>query len=147
MATQVHGDDKVPFLVGHVEQHPVSGDPGVVDHDVQSAQSVGTGDEFVGSRTLADVTWNRDGLGTPSTGGRDLVDDVGGIQGGGQVVDDDRGAEPRQAERLGAAKPRGRTGNHRDLSGQIGRVRAASQFMNTSSFGSRAAKRGLIAAQ
>ncbi len=114
MAAQVHGDDQVPFLVGHVEQHPVAGDPGVVDHDVQPAQPVGAGNQFVGGCALADVAGHRDGLGA---GGVDLVDDVGGVQRGGDVVDDDGGAEPGQAERLGASQPRGRTGHHRDLSG------------------------------
>ncbi len=93
MAAQVHGDDEVPFLVGHVEQHPVPGDPGVVDHDVQSAQPVGTGDQFVGRCALADVAGNGDRLGTGARG-VDLVDDVGGIQPGGNVVDDDGGAQP-----------------------------------------------------
>ncbi|WP_235631079.1 SDR family NAD(P)-dependent oxidoreductase, partial [Mycobacterium tuberculosis] len=37
MAAQVHRDHGVPLLVGHVEQHPVAGDAGIVHHDVQSA--------------------------------------------------------------------------------------------------------------
>ena len=40
----------------------------------------------------------------------------------GDVVDHDRRAGAGQADRLGAAQARGRTGHHRDQSGQIGRV-------------------------
>ena len=55
MPAQVNGDDEVEVLVGHVEQHPVAGDAGVVDHDVQAAQTVGAGHQLVGGRALADV--------------------------------------------------------------------------------------------
>jgi len=58
----MYGDDRVPVLVGHVEQHPVPGDAGVVDDDAQSAESVGGRDEFVGGRTLTDVTGDGHGL-------------------------------------------------------------------------------------
>lgn len=142
MAAQVHRDHGVPLLVGHVEQHPVAGDAGIVHHDVQSAQPDGAGEQFVGRRALADITGYRDGLSTSiGSGGADLVDDVGSIQGGSNIVDDDGGAQPGQAERFGPTQTRGRAGDHRHLSGQIGRVRGTRraiglsqfQFMNTSS--------------
>ena len=31
---------RVPFLLGHVEDHPVTHDPGVVDHDVDPSEVV-----------------------------------------------------------------------------------------------------------
>ena len=71
-------------------------------------------DQLVGGGPLADVAGDGDGL---STGRADFVDHVGGIQRGGDVVDDDRGADPGQAERLSPSQPRGRTGHHRDPSG------------------------------
>ncbi len=81
MAAQVHRDHGVPLLVGHVEQHPVAGDAGIVHHDVQSAQPDGAGEQFVGRRALADITGYRDGLSTSiGSGGADLVDDVGSIR-------------------------------------------------------------------
>ena len=67
---------------------------------------------------LADVAGDRDGLGP---GGGDLVDDVGFVQRGGDVVDDDRRARPRQADGLRAAEARGRARHHRDVSGEVGR--------------------------
>ena len=110
----MHGDHRVPLFVGHVEQHPVTGDPGVVHHDAQATQSVGGADQLVGGIALADVAGDRDGLGA---GGGDLVDHIGGIQRGGDVVDDDGRARAGQADRLRAAQSRGRAGHHRDLSG------------------------------
>src|SRR5262249_18393248 len=118
MPAQVHGDDGVPLLVGHVEQHPVAGDPGVVHDDVQPAQPVGRFEQLVGGGAFADVAGDRDRLGTGlGTFRRDLVHYVGGVQGGGDVVDDDGGALPGQAERLGPPQPRGGAGHHRDLPG------------------------------
>ena len=110
----MHRDDEVPFLVGHVEQHPVAGDPGVVHHDAQSAQPVRGGNQLVGRGALADVAGHRDGFGARRI---DLVDDVGGIECGRDVVDDDGGAEAGQTERFGPSQSRGRAGHHRDLSG------------------------------
>ena len=48
VAAQVHRDDRVPVLVGHVEQHAVAGDPGVVDDDAEPAEAVGGLDQLVG---------------------------------------------------------------------------------------------------
>ncbi len=38
VAAQVHLEHQVPLLVAQVEQHPVAGDAGVVDHDVELAE-------------------------------------------------------------------------------------------------------------
>ena len=73
MSAKVHGDDRVPVLIGHVEQHPVPGDTGIVDHDVEPAEVLGTGDEFIGGASRADVTGHRDGLGA---GASDLIEHV-----------------------------------------------------------------------
>src|SRR5690606_15196131 len=70
MTAQVHRDDGVPVLIGHVEQHLVAGDPGVVHDDAQSAQVVGGLNQFVGGGPLADVAGDRHPLGA---GGGDLV--------------------------------------------------------------------------
>jgi hypothetical protein len=37
-AAQVHADDQVPVVVGHLEQQVVAGDAGVVDQDVDAAE-------------------------------------------------------------------------------------------------------------
>ncbi len=39
-ALQVHGDDLVELLLGHLAHGRVAGDAGVVDHDVQAAEGV-----------------------------------------------------------------------------------------------------------
>ena len=40
VALEVHRDDGVPLLLGHVHEHPVAEDPGVVDEDVEAAVAV-----------------------------------------------------------------------------------------------------------
>jgi len=37
---EVDPDHPIPFFFGHVEDHPVAKDPGVVDQDVESAKTV-----------------------------------------------------------------------------------------------------------
>ena len=39
-ALQVYRDHRVPLGLGHVGQHPVTQDPGVVHHDVQVAEDI-----------------------------------------------------------------------------------------------------------
>ena len=56
MAAQVHADDVVPLLVGEVEQHPVAGHAGVVDHDVELAEALDRrGEHGVGGGPLPHV--------------------------------------------------------------------------------------------
>ena len=119
MTAQMHGDDRVPVLVGHVEQHPVPGDAGIVDHDAESAQVVRTVDQFVGGGALADIAHHSDCLGPDSA---DLIEDIGGIQCLRHIVDDHRGPRTCQSDGLGAAKTGCGTGHHRDASGQIGQL-------------------------
>ena len=38
MTLEVDGDDGVPLLLGHVDQHAVAQDPGVVDQHVEVAE-------------------------------------------------------------------------------------------------------------
>jgi len=114
VTAQVDRHHGVPVFVGHVEQHAVSGDPRVVDDDAEAPETVSRFHQLVGGGPLADITRDGDSLGPR---GRDLVDDVGGIQGGGDVVDDDGGAQPGEADRLGPPQPRGGAGHHRDLAG------------------------------
>jgi len=40
VAFEVDGDDRVPLFLGHVHEHPVAEDPGVVDEDVEAAELV-----------------------------------------------------------------------------------------------------------
>ncbi len=42
-ALQVHGDDLIELLLGHLAHRRVSGDAGVVDHDVQTAEALDRG--------------------------------------------------------------------------------------------------------
>src|SRR5581483_3404207 len=114
MSTQMHVDDEVPVLVAHVEQHLVASDAGVVDDDVEAAFTVSAGDHFIGGRPLAYVTGYRDGL---ATGGLDLVEDVGALQCGVDVVDDDGGPGLGEPDGLRPAEPGSGTGHYRDAAG------------------------------
>src|SRR5262249_30573847 len=40
VALEVHGDNGIPLVLGHVHEHPVAEDPGVVDEDVEPAELV-----------------------------------------------------------------------------------------------------------
>ena len=125
MTAQMHRDHRIPVLIGHVEQHPVPGDAGIVDHDVETTQTIGAGNQFVGGRPLADIADHRDGLGA---GRADLIEDVGCIQGLGHVVDDEGGPGTRQPDGLGAAQAGCGAGHHRDASGKIGQLLVCGQL-------------------
>lgn len=116
MTPEVDGDDLIPVLIGHVEQHPVTGDTGVVDHDVQPTQPFGAGDHLIGGGTQADIPGHRDGL---RSGRRDLVAHIGVVQRLRHVIDDDRRAGTSQPDGFGAAQSGRGTGHHRDASGQV----------------------------
>src|SRR5690606_2537599 len=86
---EVHVQDGVPLLVGHLLHDRVPRVAGVVDDDVQSAELLDRGvDEPLGEAVLGDTADTRDGLATGFGDGgngllgRSLV----------QVVDHDRGA-------------------------------------------------------
>ncbi len=74
VALEVDGDDGVPLLLGHVHEHPVAEDPGVVDEDVEAAELVDRLlDHATGAREVGDVLAVRDRL---AAGGADLLDDL-----------------------------------------------------------------------
>ncbi len=52
----MHLDDRVPILLGHVDEHPVSKDAGVVDQHVQVAEGRhGSVDQILGTLGRSDV--------------------------------------------------------------------------------------------
>jgi hypothetical protein len=78
MTLEVDGDHGVPLVLGHVDEHPVPEDPGVVDEDVEASVAVGrAADHVLGGREIGDVVVARDRL---AAGGDDLVHD--GLSGG-----------------------------------------------------------------
>lgn len=92
MVVQVYCDYGVLFFVGYVEQYLVVGDVGIVYYDVQFVQFDGVGEQFVGCCVLVDIIGYCDGFSISiGSGGVDFVDDVGSIQGGSNIVDDDGG--------------------------------------------------------
>ena len=93
-AAQVHGDDRVELLLGHVDEHPVAEDARVVDHDVEPSEGVDRRlDDAARSGVVRDVVGVGDRL-TPQ--GRDLVHDLlcgagvraRPIDGAAEIVDD-----------------------------------------------------------
>ncbi len=56
VALQVDVDDRVPLLLGHVDQHPVPQDAGVVDQHVEVAEGLDGGvDQALAALPVADV--------------------------------------------------------------------------------------------
>ena len=110
VTTQVHADHQVPVVVGHVEQHLVANETGVVHHDVQATVLLG-GDphDLGGRRRIRDVAGDRH---SHPAGGLDLVEHVALVQGAGEVVHDHRGAECTEADRLGATQARTSSGHN-----------------------------------
>ena len=116
MATQVHLEDEVELLVGHVEQHLVAGDAGVVDHDVEPAELVDGGLEHrLGGGALPHVAGHDERL---DPDGADLLGRL--LRCAGEVVEHDVGAGVGQREGLGPAEPGACTGDDGDpaLEGQ-----------------------------
>ena len=114
---EVDLDDGVPLLLGHVRQHPVAQDAGVVDHDVQVAEPLDCGvDQPLGALPGRDVVAVGDGL-TAHAG--DLRHDLLGraevatrpVDVAAEVVDDDLRALPGQAQRVLAADAAPRAGD------------------------------------
>src|SRR5581483_10703488 len=106
---QVHGDDVVPLLLAHVEDHPVAQDPGDVDQDVDASEVV----ERRLDQPLAALD-RRDGVEIGyrlAAGGADFVRDLrrrpaarrAAIDVHAVVVDDDVRAFLRQQHRDAAA--------------------------------------------
>jgi hypothetical protein len=127
----VDADDRVPFVLGHREEHPVPQDARVVDEDVQLAVLADCeADQFPCRVEVGDVAVVDDRAATRRA---DLPGDgFGGRAGrragaspmafgmGGApmprlpaVVDDDRRAEPGQFQRLGPAEAAAGAGDDR----------------------------------
>ena len=113
-------DDRVPLLLGHVGEHPVAQDAGVVDDDVQIAERLDRGvDEALGSLPAADTVAVGDGLAAHPL---DLVDDLLGrrqvaaaaVDRPAEIVDDDLGTVLGKAERVLATDAAARSGDDRD---------------------------------
>ena len=91
-------DDRVPLGLGHVRQHPVAQDAGVVDQDVEVAERVDRrSDHALGTLEVGDVLAVGDRL---TAHRRDLVDHLlgraevaaGTVDRAAEVVDDHLGA-------------------------------------------------------
>ena len=112
---QVHADDGVPVVVGHLGQRLVPQDAGVVDQRVEPAELAHGGlDEPVRDVGIGDVA--RDGDRAPPRGG----DLVGHRLAGGRVElgDHDRRALCGALQRLAPADAATRTGDDHDLAVQ-----------------------------
>ena len=71
---EVDLDDRVPLCLGHVGEHPVAQDAGVVDDDVEPAEAVDRALHHpTGGLEVADVVGVGDGLAAHAL---DLVDDL-----------------------------------------------------------------------
>jgi hypothetical protein len=126
VALEVDGDDRVPLLLGHVEEHAVAQNSGVVDEDVQPAVTVErAADDLLRRLEARDVVVARDRL---AARGDDLVHDLLGRSRVGslareraaEVVDDHARARARECKRMLAADPAARTGDDRDLAFERG---------------------------
>ena len=72
-------DDVVPLLGGHVDEHPVAEDAGVVDQHVEPAEGVDGGlDDPTGGVVVADVVAVGDGFAAHGPNG---IDDLTGRAG------------------------------------------------------------------
>ena len=105
-ALEVHLDDRVPLLLGHVGEHPVPQDAGVVDHDVQVAERLDRGvDQPLGALPRRDVVAVGDRLAAHPL---DLLDHVlrraevaaGAVDVATEVVHDHLGALASQRQRV-----------------------------------------------
>ena len=71
VALEVDGDHRVPLLLGHVHEHAVAEDPGVVDEDVEAPERVDRLLHHLARlREVGDVRAVRDRL---AAGGLDLL--------------------------------------------------------------------------
>jgi hypothetical protein len=119
---EVHVDHGVPLGFGHVDDHTVAQDAGVVDEHVQIAERIdGLLHHALRTVPIGDVVAVDDGLATHRL---DLVDDLHGgtevaalaVHVAAEVVDDDLGAFSREQQRVCAAQAARRAGDDRDAS-------------------------------
>ncbi len=120
-ALEVDVDDRVPLLLGHVDDHPVAQDPGVVDEDVELAEVVDRLlDQLARGGEVGDVGAVDDRLAPECL---DLPHDVVGrtlvgarpVALRAEVVDDDLRALTRQMKRVLATDPAPSAGDDRNL--------------------------------
>src|SRR5690606_29972380 len=121
-ALEVDLDDEVPLLLGHVGEHAVAEDAGVVDEDVETAEGLDRlVDHALGGFPVADVGAVDDGLAPHAP---DLLDDLTGGAGaatgavhlGTEVVDDDLRSLSGHHQRVLAADAPTGTGDDGDSS-------------------------------
>ena len=126
MTLQVDRDHGVPLAFGHVHQHAVAEDSGVVDQDVEAAEVVDRlCDHPFRAGEVGHVLVVRGSL---APGGSDLVDDL--LRGrcvvtlagelAAEVVDDHRRARGGERERVRAADAAAGAGDDRDLAREVG---------------------------
>ena len=106
----MHLEDEVELLVGHVEQHLVAGDAGVVDDHVEPTELLrGRLQHGFRSGALPHVTGHDERLDA------DLTDLLGCLLGcAGQVVEDHVRPGSREGERFRATEPGTGTGDDCD---------------------------------
>ena len=118
---EVDGEDDVPLLFRHVEDHLVAQDAGVVDDDVEPAEGVERLlHHAVAGLEVGDVVVVGDGVAAHLL---DFVDDLvgrallaaGAGRGAAEVVDDDARALGRERQALAAADAAAAAGDDRDL--------------------------------
>ncbi len=117
---EVHGDDRVPFGLGHVDEHPVTQDAGIVHQDVEIAERFDRGvDEALCTLPVGDVVGVDDRL---AAEGLDLCDDLLGrrlvrtvaVVGATEVVDHDARAFAREEQSVFAPDAASGAGDDRD---------------------------------
>ncbi len=125
VALEVNLDDRIPLLLGHVEDRAVAKDARVVDEDVEVAIGLERLlDEILAALPTRDVVV----VGARLTAGRlDLIDRLlrGPVVGtraipfAAEVIDDDLGAFRGQEHRVRTTDPASGTGDDRDLSVKV----------------------------
>jgi hypothetical protein len=118
----MHSDHGIPLGIGHVHQHPVAEDPGVVDQHVESAERVDRRvDQSFCPLPVTDVFAVRHRLGAGAT---DLLHHLAcgpvrrtaPVDLGSEVVDHDLGALACEFDGVLPADAPARTGDHGDPS-------------------------------
>ena len=113
-------DDRVPLVDGHVDQHPVPQDAGVVDQHVEPAERLDRGvDQPLGALPVGHVVAVGHGF---AAGRPDLVDHLTGWAGGpaaavdlgAQVVDHDLGPLPGELQGVAPADAPAGSGHDHD---------------------------------
>ena len=121
VALEVDGDDGVPLVLGHVDDHPVAQDAGVVDEDVEVAERLDRRvDQPLGALPVGDVVAVDDRLAaqvaliSATTCWAGVASPPVAVVGAAEVVDDDLGALRGEQQRVLAADAASRSGDDRD---------------------------------